>query len=268
MSSLPSLPTSLPALIVFVDVFFTSLTLIGLAAGYALERWWKKPIWVVPFTNEQRAHQRALEVRGNFTFITVCIVTLTAVLYADVARLGDASFARGAATFAALFFGFQIFYYALHRAMHTHALVRFHRHHHESRVTTPLSGQSTSLVEALGWMIGYAALPVAMSFIAPISVYGWLAYLAFNVLGNIVGHANVEVIAPSRILWWRSTTAAVFTYHALHHARWTGHYGFESTWADRLFRTEWRDWPTLHKRIWAGAPLASLKERGLHERAH
>ncbi len=258
---MPSLPTSLPALTAFVAAFFIVLTIIGLALGYALERWWHKPIWSVP----RPAHQHALEVRGNFTFVTVSIVALTAALYTDVARLGDESLVRAAATFGALFLGFQIFYYALHRAMHTHALVRFHRHHHESRVTTPLSGQSTSLVEALGWQLGYVAMPAAMSFIAPISLYGWLAYLAFNVVGNIVGHANVEVIAPTnfpRLLWWRSTTAAVFTYHALHHARWTGHYGFESTWADRLFRTEWRDWPSLHKRIWAGAPLASLKERG------
>lgn len=242
----------------FFTAFFISLTFIGLAAGYALERWWPRKIWAVPMP----AHQRALEIRGNITFVAVSIVTLTVAIYADVARLGEESAPRIAATFFALFFGFQIFYYAFHRAMHTRELVRFHRHHHESRVTTPLSGQSMSLVESVGWMIGYAGLPIALSFIAPISLYGWLGYLAFNVVGNIVGHANVEVVAPSRIIWWRATTAAVFTFHALHHARWTGHYGFESAWADRLFKTEWRDWPDLHRRVWAGNAMSNLKERG------
>ena len=50
--------------------------------------------------------------------------------------------------------------------------------------------------------------------------------------------------------------------HALHHARWTGHFGFASTWADRLFRTEWSDWPELHARIWRGDALTTLKQRG------
>ena len=245
-------------LVSLVAAFFIGLTLVGLAFGYALERWWRRPIWSVPMP----AGQRALELRGNVVFVAVCIGALALALHLGWARLGDETGARFALTFLALFIGFQIFYYALHRAMHTHALVRFHRHHHESRVTTPLSGQSTSLAEALGWQLGYVGLPVALSFIAPISLNAWLAYLAFNVVGNIVGHANVEVVPPSRTLWIRSQTAAVFTYHALHHARWTGHYGFESTWADRLFRTEWRDWPALHARVWSGQPLTSLKERG------
>lgn len=249
---------TLPVLVALVAAFFIGLTLLGLGIGYGLERWWGRRIWSVPIPPTQLAH----EVRGNVTFVGVCIVTLSLVLHLGWARLGGETAARFGLTFLALLFGFQIFYYALHRALHLHALVRFHRHHHESRVTSPLSGQSTSLVEAVGWMLGYAGLPIALSFIAPISLNAWLAYLAFNVVGNIVGHANVEVVAPSRTLWQRSLFAAVFTYHALHHARWTGHYGFESTWADRLFGTEWRDWPSLHARVWSGQALASLKERG------
>ena len=241
----------------FVTAFYVVLTALGLVIGYALERWWPKKIWSVPMPATQRAH----ELRGNVVFLAVSIAALTAALSFDVARVGEESVARFALTFAALFYGFQIYYYAIHRALHTHALVRFHRFHHESRVTTPLSGQSMSFTESVLWQVGYVAMPIAFSFIAPISLHGWLAYLAFNVVGNIVGHANVEVVAPSRILWWRSTMAAVFTFHSLHHARWTGHYGFESTWADRLFRTEWKDWPALHRKVWAGQPMASLKER-------
>ncbi len=129
-------------------------------------------------------------------------------------------------------------------------------------MTSGLSAQSVSFVESLGWMLGYAGLPLLFSLVAPISFNGWVAYLAFNVVGNIFGHANVEVVPPSKTLWLRSTMATVFTFHALHHARWVGHYGFASTWADRLGKTEWRDWPALHAQVWSGQPLASLKERG------
>lgn len=253
-----TVPASLAVLIALVAAFFIGVTLLGLACGYALERVWDRKIWALPMP----AGQVALEVRGNLTFVAVCIATLTLVLHLGWTRFGEETAARFALTFFALLVGFQVFYYALHRALHTRALVRFHRHHHQSHVTSALSAQSTSFVEAIGWMLGYAGMPIAMSLLAPISLNAWLAYLAFNVIGNIVGHANVEVIAPSRWLWFRSQGAAAFTYHALHHARWTGHYGFESAWADRLFNTEWRDWPSLHARIWARQPLASLKERG------
>jgi sterol desaturase/sphingolipid hydroxylase (fatty acid hydroxylase superfamily) len=128
-------------------------------------------------------------------------------------------------------------------------------------VTTPLSGQSTTVVEAIGWQLGYIGLPFVLSLVEPLSFYGWLAYLAFNVAGNIFGHANVEITPPSKWLWARSTVAAVFTYHALHHARWTGHYGYASTWMDRLWKTEWNDWLALHTQVWNGKPMASLKER-------
>ncbi len=253
-----TLSTSLPLLLLWTAAFFLGLTLVGLAIGSALERWVHRRVWSLPIPATQLAH----ELRGNLTFVAACVVTLSLALHFQWARCGAESLSRFALTFVALFFGFQAFYYALHRALHTHALVRFHRHHHESRVTSPMSGQSTSLVEALGWMIGYVALPIALSYVAPISLYGWLAYLAFNVVGNIVGHANVEVVPPADLLWVQSTVATVFTFHALHHARWTGHYGFSSTWADRLFKTEWRDWPSLHARVWAQKPLESLKQRG------
>lgn len=246
-------------LVASVALFFVACTLFGLAIGFALEKWWPRRIWAESVAKS--AHQHRLELRGNVTFVLTCIVTLTGALHFELARLGDDSLARAALTFVALLVGFQAFYYVLHRALHTHALVRFHRHHHESRVTGPLSGQSTSLVEALGWMIGYAAMPIAFSLVAPISLYGWFAYLAFNVVTNIVGHANAEVVGPSRWLRQRAIVAPAFTFHALHHARWTGHYGFESVWADRLLGSEWNDWIALHARISAGTPLTSLKER-------
>ncbi len=244
------------SVVAVVAAFFVVNTAVGLAIGYALERWSKKRVWSVPLDPGQTKH----EVAGNVVFVVVAVAVCSAAFVAVDFGAGDSAGAVAATVFA-FFFSFQLWFYVMHRALHAKALVRFHRWHHVSRVTTPLSGQSVSVVEALLWMVGYAGIPLLLSLLHPISFAGVVAYLSFNVVGNIVGHANVEVVPPSTTLWWRSTVATVFTYHALHHARWTGHYGYASTWADRLFRSEWRDWPALHQQVWSGQPMKSLKER-------
>lgn len=252
-----ALPESLPVLVVVVVAFLLATTAVGLGIGFGLERLWRRPVWALPVPAGQYGH----ELRGNVVFVVVVGAGLSALLASGLVRFGDETLLRIALTFGALYLGFQAWFYALHRTLHLRGLVRFHRYHHESRVTTPLSGQSMGPVEAVGWTLGYTAMPLLFSFVAPISAYGLIGYLAFNLVGNIVGHANVEVVPPSKTLWLRSLLATVFTYHALHHARWTGHYGFASTWADRLFRTEWADWPALHERVWSRQPLQSLKDR-------
>lgn len=239
---------------------------ISIVLGFGVERAMKaRRVWALPLAKGQLRH----ELIGNMVFLAIAIPFSAAALHIGWIRFAApevATTARAIGTFAFMYFAFQGYYYVAHRAMHHRSLVRFHRWHHESRVTTPLSGQSMSWFEAIVWMGGYLGVPALMSLVIPLSFNGWLAYMIFNVFGNIVGHANAETVAPSRVLWWRSTVATVFTYHALHHARWTGHYSFASTWADRLFKTEWADWPELHRQVWRGEPLTSLKQRGaLHE---
>lgn len=247
-----------------VAIYFAGLTAIGLAIGFALERGMPKlHIWSDPIPEGQYQH----EAIGNLVFLSAAIASFTLALRSDLVVYGDDSAVRIGATFVALYLGFQAHFYLLHRLLHTPALVRFHRWHHVSRVTTPLSGQSTSLVEALGWMIGYVLMPVAFSYVAPISAVGWAGYVAFNVIGNIVGHANVEVVPKAPGLWHRSLFATVFTYHALHHLRWAGHYGFGSTWMDRLLGTEWSDWMSLYEQVVDGRPLELAKTRRVDSEA-
>ncbi len=238
------------------------VTLVSVALGYALEAAMRsRRIWAISL----RSGQLRRELLGNAMFLAIAVPTTALALRFDwirFARPEDASTGRMVATFGAMYLGFQAFYYVAHRLMHHRAVVRIHRWHHESRVTTPWTGQSMSWAEALVWMLGYFGLPALFSLVTPLSFSGWAWYLVFNVVGNLVGHANVETVGPSRTLWWRSAIAGVFTFHALHHARWTGHYGFGSAWADRLFRTEWTDWPELHARVWRGDALSNMKERG------
>jgi Delta7-sterol 5-desaturase len=246
-------------LLLWTALGFTGVTLVSVGLGFGLERALPaRRIWALPLDPGQLRH----ELLGNLVFIAIAVLTFTAVIASGAVRFGPESLWRGTLTFAALALGFQVFYYGLHRAMHRRSLVRFHRWHHASRVTTPLSGQSMSWVEALGWMLGYAGLPLMFSLLVPISAIGWIAYVAYNVFGNIVGHANVELEPRGSAIRWKSLLSNALVYHALHHARWSGHYGFAAALMDRLFRTEWPDWLELHQRVATGKPLTDLRQRG------
>ncbi|MDC0739729.1 sterol desaturase family protein [Polyangium mundeleinium] len=249
---------SLPELALIVLAFFLGLTIFNVPIGFALERLLpRRRIFDVPLAEGQYR----FELVGNLVFLAVAVTTFTAVLSSGLVRFGETSLVRDGLTFFAMGAGFQVYYYFLHRAMHHRALVRFHRWHHRSHVTTPLTGQSMSFVESCAWMIGYAGMPLVMSYVAPIGFWGWAAYLVVNIGGNIVGHANVEITRSVTGIRWRSINANPFVYHALHHARWTGHYSFQSAIMDRLCGTEWKDWPVLLRRVMDGQPLRSLKER-------
>ena len=73
------------------------------------------------------------------------------------------------------------------------SLSRFHREHPLSHVNTPLTAFSTSVPECLGWIVGYALVPLLLTALAvPVHPLGFLAYLIYNFGGNIIGHVNVE----------------------------------------------------------------------------
>jgi sterol desaturase/sphingolipid hydroxylase (fatty acid hydroxylase superfamily) len=146
--------------------------------------------------------------------------------------------------------------------MHTRRGFRFHRYHHDSRVMTPMTGYSMSAVETVGWLVGLIGPLALLSWVMPVSLEGWLAYMAYHVSGNIVGHSNVELLgrlAGTRLVSW---LAHPITYHALHHARVHNHYGFGSSFMDRWLHTEWSDWPVLHARVLAGDAIPRLTEKG------
>lgn len=250
---------TLPELTLLVFGFFFVCTIVGTAAGFALEKALpQRKIFAVPLFEGQYR----FELLGNVVFLAVLTAAFTAALARGVVRFGPPGALRSALTFAALVPGFQVYYWCLHRVMHTHSLVRFHRWHHRSQVTTPLTGQSMSFVEAIGWMGGYIGLPWLFSQVVPIGFWGWAGYMAFNVFGNVVGHANVEPTARPAATRTATLFANTFLFHALHHARWTGHYSFQAALMDRLCGTEWDDWPALYDRVASGHPLDSLKARG------
>lgn len=236
-----------------------SVTLLATGMGFLIERTLpRRRIFAVPLF----AGQYRFELLGNAVFLAVVTAAFTAAVRLDLVRFGPSGALRNTLTFGAMLFGFQAYYYGLHRLMHTRPLVRFHRWHHRSHVTTPLTGQSVSAVEAVGWALGYVGLPWLFGTFAPLGFWGLVGYYAFNINGNIVGHANVEPTARASASRGATWFANAFVYHSLHHARWNGHYSFQAALMDRLFGTEWSDWPVLFERVITGHPLESLKVRG------
>lgn len=250
---------SLLGLATRVLFFFGGITTVALGIGFLAERALpNKKVFAVPLAKGQYR----FEAIGNLAFGGIATVALTLVLASGAVRFGEPTTARAAGTFGALLLGFQLFYWTLHRTMHTRRLLPIHRWHHRSRVTTPLSGQSMHPVEACSWMLGYAGLPILFSRVVPISFAGWAAYLAFNVFGNIVGHANCEPTAKLAATRLASLFANPFVYHALHHARWTVNYAFQASIMDRLFGTEADDWEALYARVSSGKPMTRMDEKG------
>lgn len=242
-------------------VFF-GLGAISTASGLWIER-----------SSFARAHRVfALEVppgqirREGFAWVRFNLVAagvLSAALFGGLFEFTAGGLSSGVATFGVCWFSFEVYYWLMHRAMHTKPLFRFHRWHHDSKVTTAFTGLSTSMVEAVGWALGFVLGPVLLSLVgAQVSLGGFAAYLAYNYSGNIVGHINAEFFPP--VLARRGGTWLMhpIVYHALHHARFRNHYGFGSTFMDRALGTEWKDWGELFLRVRGGQPLRALSERG------
>lgn len=248
-----------PLRLAMIAALLFALTAVVTTLAFVIERRLAaRRIFAVPL----RPGQYTRELRNTIVFQLLAALALTVFLGADLIVWTD-GWARGLLTFLACWLGFEIYYYGLHRAMHTRGLIRFHREHHESHVDTPLTAFSMSIAEGLGWLVGYTFVPLTMALLGlEVSLTGWLGYIVYNYWGNVIGHVNTEVTPASLGKRANSWLMHSITYHALHHARYTGHYGFGATFMDRLFGSEWSDWPALHARVLAGQALTSLKQRG------
>ena len=201
------------------------------------------------------------ELIGTLRFLVMGSFAFAGLLW--VVPFAKESVFSVATTFFACWAGFEVYYWGLHRLMHFRPFYRFHRYHHDSRVTSPLTGYSMSTVESLGWLVGLVGVPLLLALVTPISLIGLLAYHAtYQVSGNIIGHANVDFFPAAIEGRSNSWITHPTTYHCLHHARFNNHYGFGSTFMDRLLGTEWPDWPELHARVIRGEPLKKLSVRG------
>ncbi|MBX3272299.1 MAG: sterol desaturase family protein [Sandaracinaceae bacterium] len=243
-----------------VAAYSIGLTLFSLAAGFSAERAMQRrgrAIFAVPL----KRGQLRTEALGTALFHAVWIPSAAALLASGWLRAGEGALLE-VATFFGSMIGFQAFYWFLHRAMHLRPLFFIHRWHHESLVTTPLTGFSMSPLEAIGWVVGFLGPLVVGSLAGGVGVWGYLAFLTFAWYGNIVGHANAELMpAPTSTRWGSRLFSNPIAYHALHHARFDRHYGFATAWMDAIFGTQWEDWIEVSERARAGRPLTKIRER-------
>jgi sterol desaturase/sphingolipid hydroxylase (fatty acid hydroxylase superfamily) len=248
-----------------VGITFAALSLVSLgstALGFAIERspWGRgHRVFDVPLDPGQYAR----EARGYLGFLVLHALGFPSLVAAGAIAGGASGAGAFALTFFVTYLCFESSYFLLHLFMHRPAFLWTHRFHHLSRVTTPLTGLSVHPAEAVGWVFCLSLGPVLLSLFGPIHFGAWLAYLVYNFAGNIVGHANAEFFPQA---WFRNRVFSTFAQpvicHALHHARWTGHYGFASLKYDRMVGSEFSDWTILHERVAAGHPMKSLRETG------
>lgn len=237
---------------------FGALTLVSIASGYAIERLFRAyPIYDVPLRPGQLRH----ELLGNLLWHLLWCPIVAWVVSHELLRFGE-GWPRELATFFGCIAAFQLYYYWLHRVMHHQRMMFMHRWHHRSLVTTPLTGFSMHPLEGVGWVLGFLGPALLASLVVPIGAWGLLAFLAFAWFGNITGHTNVEWMPkPAATRGYSRVISNPITYHCLHHARFLGHYGFATSWADELFGTQFDDWMAATVRVRGGEPLHSLRER-------
>lgn len=254
-ASLPMLAAAISGALLMLNVVWSGFAWI---AERAFSRY---RVWDI----DLRPGQLRWEMLANLRF-DVVVGSFTAALlwlgWIRVAAPGTTSWLSATLQFVVTWLCFEVYYWGLHRAMHTRLLYRFHRWHHDSRVTTALTGVSTSTTEALGWAFGFAVGPLLLSLFTEVSLGAWALYFLYNYSGNIVGHVNADFFPRWMNRRRQSWMIHPITYHALHHARFVNHYSFGSSFMDRLLGTEWDDWPALHDRVRDGRPMTHLSQRG------
>ncbi|MCU0673485.1 MAG: sterol desaturase family protein [Myxococcota bacterium] len=246
------------ALLGTIAAFFVAITALALLAGVVLERHYQKQGLTI-FAVKLKRGQPRLERLGNALFLVTWIPLATLAVHYELLRF-NAGLSRELVTFGVCWVGFTVYYWFLHRAMHTKPLFWIHRWHHESLVTTPWTGLSMSPFEALGWIVGFLGPALVLSHVGWLGAWGYATFFAIHFYGNVVGHANAELMPP--FLARMNYVGNPVVYHSLHHARFDGHYGFGAGYMDALFRTEFDDWRAVHAKVLRGEALRSLRERG------
>jgi sterol desaturase/sphingolipid hydroxylase (fatty acid hydroxylase superfamily) len=206
--------------------------------------------------------QIASELKAAIPVLVFDAAAAAAVIGAGWIRIGEPSWQLAALTFAGMFVWFEIWFYATHRLMHTRSLYWIHRQHHTAHVVDPLASLSFSILERAILLLGALGAAVAFSrLVHPIGAAGLFAYALTNYALNVLGHTNVEVypawFARSPVGRWIVTP----TYHALHHARYRGHYGLFTSVLDRAFGDVFPDYELVQERASAGNGLSRPGER-------
>ncbi|MFB1479257.1 sterol desaturase family protein [Corallococcus sp. RDP092CA] len=256
---LPDNP-SLPVLLLGVLLISGAIKLSMVAAGWL--------VWRTRLAERFRVYRRAL-AQGQLrreALAAVGVVATDAVLIAAFRAFtgplyAPFSLATALWSYAWMFVGFEVWFYVTHRLLHLPRFYRFHAQHHVAQVTEPLTALSFSVAERLVLMGGGLGLHFAAMHLFPGTQAGVLAYMLTNYVLNAFGHGNTEWLPKRFVASWVGRVFFTPTFHALHHARYQGHYGLYTVVLDRWFGTAFPDYPLVHARAREGAGLTRIGER-------
>ena len=256
MESLP------PLLVSIVRTLLTQIPLLLVVLGgawlFLRNRFAERHrVYRLPFGKGQLAS----ELSSAVLIITYSSVSTALQFSAGHLRLGEPGWGNTLVTFAVLFVLNEVWFYVSHRALHSPALYFIHAQHHTARVVSPFTSFSFSLAEHVLTSVPAIWLMVLFSQLMPLSMPGVAAFSVLNILGTLLGHLNVELFPAG---FARSAPGQVFfssTFHALHHARYRGHYGLFTRIMDRLFGTEFPDYAELQSAAARGQGLTALSAR-------
>ncbi len=125
------------------------------------------------------------------------------------------------------------YFYWMHRALHSPALFRFHKVHHESRDPSPFTAYSFHWTESLFEIAWF----VPLTFIVPLHQGALFIFGTIALLLNINGHLGIEIYPESwkthPVMQWMNSSTA----HNNHHKYFKGNYGFFFNFWDRVMKT-------------------------------
>jgi sterol desaturase/sphingolipid hydroxylase (fatty acid hydroxylase superfamily) len=133
--------------------------------------------------------------------------------------------------------------------------------HHRSHAINPLSGLQFSLAEKAILTTGSMGFIAILSQFLDVSIYSILAFYFIYYTNSLIGHSNIEVQPSGFTHGFLHRVFTSPTYHALHHARFNGHYGLTIPLFDRLNRSIFPDYVDIHRRVTNGQGLARLSDR-------
>ena len=246
-------------LLTFLYPVARKMLLLGLAA-FVFCKWKmmnKYRIYIVPYTQGQMIREG---IYGTVNFF-VDIALLLGINRLGWIPIASNSLTHMVGTYVCLFVWFEFWFYGTHRLYHSKALYFIHSQHHLSRVTSPFSAFSFSLMERMSLNFGAIGFAIAYSHFAPFSIVGFVLYCVSNNAMNVLLHSNVEMFpagfARNPIVGWIFTP----TFHAMHHARYKQHYGLFTTIPDRMFNTLWPDYAAVQERAARGQGLQAFHEK-------
>ncbi len=127
------------------------------------------------------------------------------------------------------------YFYVLHRLIHHPKLFKWmHLGHHRSGDPTPWTSFAFDLPEALAQAFFFCGVV----FIIPLHFVTLIAVLLTITVWAVWNHLGFEIFPASFPNHWLGKWLIGPTHHAIHHRKYTVHYGLYFTFWDKLFGTE------------------------------